>query len=440
MMPMRSALDSSLRRRLLFGLLAYLALLSAAVTLHGIRVNEDAEQLVWRTMLDAELDHLQERVREEPGFRWVNTDAMALYDTRGPGPVPAELRALPPGVHDDVLVDGRERAVLVREQPGHRQILSLDITDLEERETALSLTVAGSSLAAIALLALLTVWGVNRLVRPLDRLAGQIAALRPDRFGQRIELPRSATGELALIGDAVNSYVERNDRFMQRERAFIDTTSHELRTPLAVIASAVDIALQPPGLPDATRTQLQRIRRTTDDMVQLISLLLVLAKDPSRLGKASDRVALDALLLEVVDDHRHLTGDKDLTLSLGDLAPVTIIAPLPIVQAAIGNLLRNAIENSDRGVIRIELRAPATLVIEDPGHGMTPEEISALYSRLARGGAERAGAGIGLDLIARLCEHLDWSLAFHSSRGSGTVATLHMRSVSVPPDAARQPD
>ena len=85
------------------------------------------------------------------------------------------------------------------------------------------------------------------------------------------------------------------------------------------------------------------------------------------------------------------------------------MAPLAIVQAAIGNLLRNAIENSDRGEISIALQPDGVVVIEDPGHGMSPEEISAIYARMARGGG-REGNGIGLDLIARLCEHLGWIL------------------------------
>ena len=144
----------------------------------------------------------------------------------------------------------------------------------------------------------------------------------------------------------------------------------------------------------------------------------MLAKDPARLARVSDRVALDQLLPEIVDDHRHLTRDKDLSLTLAPLPPCEILAPLPIVQAAIGNLLRNAIEHSDRGEITIRLEAPATVVIDDPGHGMTPEEISAIYARVARGGGERDGGGIGLDLISRLCEHLGWQLDIASDEGT----------------------
>lgn len=422
-MSIRPASDSSLRRRLLSGLIVYLALLSTAIVLHGLRINEDAERLVWQSLLEAELDQLQAGRHDAPGIRDPGIPGMALYDSRGASPVPRELQALPPGLHDDVHVGGRERVVLVRAAGDAKQILSLDITEFENREFVISLSVAGSAFAAMVLLSLVAAWGVNRLVRPLDHLASQIAALVPERPGQRIVLPTAATDELTAIGNAVNGYLARNDQFLRRERAFIDTTSHELRTPLAVISGAVDLALQPADVPDVTQAQLQRIRRTTDELAQLVSLLLVLAKDPARLGRTSDRIALDALLLDIVDDHRHLTRDKDLVLAIGPVAPAVVVAPLPIVQAAIGNLLRNAIENSDRGEIRVRLDEGGTVVIEDPGHGMSPEEISRVYSRLARGSRD-AGAGIGLELIARLCEHLGWRLDLSSQVDRGTRTML----------------
>jgi len=78
----------------------------------------------------------------------------------------------------------------------------------------------------------------------------------------------------------------------------------------------------------------------------LISVLRVLAKDPARLSQVSEPVPLNQLLAEIVEDHRRLTRDQDLVLILAASPPVEVLAPLPIVQAAIGNLLRNAIETT----------------------------------------------------------------------------------------------
>jgi signal transduction histidine kinase len=276
----------------------------------------------------------------------------------------------------------------------------------------------------IVALALLVMWGLGRVIEPLSAMARQIVALQPDRAGQRVSVDAKASAEMVVIADAFNDYLRRNESFVEREHAFIATSSHELRTPIAVIAGAAELALEQPDMPSSTRNQVLRIHRTARDVEQLISLLLVLVKDPSRLGEVSERVALDQLLPGILEDHRHLTHDKDLTLVLEVVPSCEIVAPVTIVQAAIGNLLRNAIENSDRGEIRIRLQPDATVVIEDPGHGMSPEEISVLYARVARGG--RDGGGIGLDLISRLCEHLGWRLAFSSVPGRGTRTTLQL--------------
>ena len=72
-----------------------------------------------------------------------------------------------------------------------------------------------------------------------------------------------------------------------------------------------------------------------------------------------------------------------------------IVAPMAVVQAAIGNLLRNAIENSGRGHIELQLSPSAVLTLQDPGHGMSPEEIAAIHARMARGGRADRGSGIG---------------------------------------------
>ncbi|SFK55032.1 sensor histidine kinase [Lysobacter sp. cf310] len=419
-----AANKSSLRRRILLGLLGFTALLSVAVIAQGIIVNEHVERLVWQTLLESELDHFSERSRVDPNYHWTDTASIKLYDGRDPKRIPAELRGLPPGVHDDMLVDGIEHVALVRDIDGRRITLSLDISDLETREFDMALTIAGAAITTLLLLSLLIALGVNRLMRPLSTLAERIARLRPDQSGQRIDVPHAASAELVVIADSLNDYLQRNERFVERERAFIDSASHELRTPIAVIVGATELALDQPDLPAPVRHQLGRIRRTSQDVERLISLLLALAKDPARLASAGDRVALDQLLPEIVEDHRQLTRDKDLRLTLAPLPASAIVAPLPIVQAAIGNLLRNAIEHSDRGEIVIRLQAPATVTIDDPGHGMTPEEISAIYARIARGGGDRDGGGIGLDLISRLCEHLGWTLSFESDVGRGTRTTL----------------
>ena len=426
MMELRA--PRSLRHRIVLWLLAFATALTVAIVAQGTVVIEYVERLVWKSMLTVELDHFIQRSKEEPGYRWDDTDGFVVYVGADDPDLPPELRALDEGLHDDLQFGNTNHVVLVQDDADTRYTLAMDIEQFGIDESSYEfLTVIAAALLLLAI-GLAAVFGVSRLLRPLSRLAQRIGTMHPEQGAERIELEPGAGSELVVIADAFNDYLQRNAQFVERERTFINTASHELRTPVAVIMGATELALQAKADPTTTQMQLQRIQRSARDMEQLIVLLLALAKDPARLARTSKPLALDELLPQIIDDHQHLTAGKSLELRLAPPPPCVIQAPPGIVRAAVGNLLRNAIENSDSGRIDISLRDDATVVIHDPGHGMSPEQISAIYTRMARTDGGDGDSGIGLELISRLCEHFGWRLDLQSDPEHGTTAVLQFKS------------
>lgn len=428
-MSERTRRPGSLRRRMILWLLAFVALVSLLVFATGVRVHEHAEHAAWRSLLNSELAALEDHVAQDPGYRWQDSDTLRLYHLDADAAVPEVLRGLHPGLHDDIRIDGRMSVVMVRRSERLGPLaLVFDIEDFHELESFAERSALLGGFVLIVVTALAAWLGVGRLVRPLATLAADIGRLRPGAPAQRIEVARGGSSELHVIADALNDYLDRNAQFVERERVFITSASHELRTPMAVIGGATELALGHPDLPPRARQQMQRVQRTVQGVEQLVQLLLVLAREPARMVAMSEKIGLDRVVREIVDDHAHLLGDKQLVIEYGGISPCTILAPPGVAQAAIGNLLRNAIENSDSGVIRVSLSADAVATIDDPGHGMTPEEISTIHARLARRSGGEQTDGIGLELIARLCEHLDWHLVFASREPQGTRATLDLGS------------
>jgi len=425
-----AARPAPLYRRVLGWLLTYLALISLAVFGVGNNVHEHAEHAAWRALLNSELDSILAHSARDPQYRWQDSDTLSLFRLDQPG-TPDSVRELHPGLHDGVPIGERKAAVMVRQTPTMGRVaLALDISDFEALEQFATRWVLLAGLVMVIVTVVMARLGMQRVVRPLSLLARDIAALKPGAPGQHIQVDARGSAELHTIANALNDYLARNEQFVERERVFISTASHELRTPVAVITGAAELALEQPGLPERARQQMLRVQRTAADVEELIELLLVLARDPARLAARAERVALDQLLPQIIEDHRHLLGDKDLTVVLRG-APVDIVAPLAVVQAAIGNLLRNAIENSGRGAIQLDLSSAGVLTLRDPGHGMSPEEIAAIHARMARGLRNEHG-GIGLELVARLCEHLGWTLRFDPVQPRGTRATLDVSASGVP--------
>lgn len=415
-----------LRRLIVISLVCYTIVLSLAVSLHGHLVNEYVEGLIWESMLKSEMTYIKRRIAQDPRYDWSDIDVFHWYDESRDAPIPPPFAALPEGVHDEIEVDGKQFAVLVEHGPTGRRILALDITDIENRELAIAAAIAISIILVIIVLSLLSFYSVDRLLRPLTRMADDIARLQPDGSGRKIAVDAKAAHETYTIAAAINGFTDRIHDHIERERRFINLASHELRTPIAVMSGVTEVVLDHPDATPAIKQHLLRSKHIIDQMQDLVAVLLALARAPDTLAANAENVDVHAEVPAIVADHEHLCRGKDLSIIVQLAAPMPLIAPRHIVRVAIGNLLRNAIENCDHGVIRIYSDRPATLTIDDPGQGMTPAAMSEIYTRMAKSG-QGASGGIGIDLIARICSHFGWTLHFESAVGRGTQAILSFR-------------
>lgn len=420
----------TLRARIGWALLAYSLLLSGAILLHGYITNERIESVVWRALLSGELDRFIEHRSQDPTYPLPHSGTLIGYAkplADSAQDVPPPLQSLPPGIYNDIDLGDRRVAALVRDVGPQRIYMTVESAEIERNERSLFGWVAVSALIGAALLVLVIRWLSGRMLRPVSDFAAYVDRLGPELRAYRIAIPEDAGLEVATIAAAMNGYLERIDGFVERERTFVDSVSHELRTPIAIIGGAADVMEARDDLSTSARTTLRRIRHTVSDVDQLIATLLVLAKEPRRLQESEETCRLEELLSTLMLDHDYLTQDKALSIELNVVYPSELHAPARVVGVAIANLLRNAIEHSDRGTIEVSVQPAGVVRIRDPGHGMTSEEIGRFYTAMARRSVERSGPGIGLELIRRICEHLGWTLQLQSVEGQGTLAVLDMR-------------
>ena len=54
---------------------------------------------------------------------------------------------------------------------------------------------------------------------------------------------------------------------------------------------------------------------------------------------------------------------------------------------------------------------------------MPDERLSEMFSRYAKGD-ESTGYGLGLSIVARICERLKWTISVNSVAGQGSVFTF----------------
>jgi len=111
--------------------------------------------------------------------------------------------------------------------------------------------------------------------------------------------------------------------FIEREQSFTSDVIHELCTSLAVLKGATDVLLSDADLDEARRRRVERIARSVHEMSELVTALLILAReDQTELPESACIVG--EVLKKVLDGHQHLLLHKSVEMKL-DIQSETIL-------------------------------------------------------------------------------------------------------------------
>ncbi len=371
---------------------------------------------------------IRQALRDEASFYWSHRDAdpahplpATLNLTGYIGDAPQEIAVLAPGFHD--WNDGsRRNVVYVTERAGERLVLVFDRSGVGRLVVLFGLL----PLALVLLVLYLSTWLAFRASRrafsPVVALARQVRELDPSapvpgRF-DRSSLP-STDDEVQELADALVRYSERLAEFIAREREFTRDASHELRSPLTVIHISAQLLLADERLSDASRRAAERIRRAANDMDELTSAFLLLARE-SEAGLPTSALCVNDVVAAELERARVLVEDKPVESRFHASHRLHLDAPERVLAVLVGNLLRNAFSYTDRGEVEVSIDAEG-VVIRDTGVGIAPERLAEIYRPFARGeSARRGGFGVGLSIVRRLSDRFGWPVNIDSQPGVGT--------------------
>ncbi len=334
------------------------------------------------------------------------------------------LIKLPPGVHERVH-DGR-RTLSVGKTVVEDGLLYVIFDQAHDPVVRLQKRLLGIALW-VGLIALLldlglALWLSQVVMRPVERLARNIAAIAPGRRREPL-LTAQDQQEIAVIARAFDATLARFDEFAERERAFTRDASHELRTPLAVIASGMQLMDSDPKLAPEQRTRLARAQAAAAQMQALVEGLLFLSRGEER-GRAIAAFSVGGLLHEAVRTLTVAAGRRAPAISLSITQDHELSVPRGLLLCVVNNLLRNALDHSQSRRIDVSLAGPR-LSIQDYGRGIDAPAQALVFEPDMRG-PDSLGEGVGLNLVKRICDRLGWRIALASAAGAGACFTLEM--------------
>ncbi len=224
---------------------------------------------------------------------------------------------------------------------------------------------------------------------------------------------------------------------------FLAAVSHELRTPLTCILAFVEL-LEIPGFSQEERQQnLQDLRESATQLLNMINNLLDTAKLDSVRIKLDNKIQQPKqLILGIVKAFGPLVRKKGLELELeaAEDLPAVYCDPERVKQVMV-NLLGNAVKfTAPGGKISISIltdeQKPDRVIfsVRDNGPGINKEDQPFIFERFRQGG-KRAnnrppGSGLGLYLSKGLVEMQGGEIWLESEPGLGATFSFTLPTAS----------
>jgi len=307
--------------------------------------------------------------------------------------------------------------------------VTIHVAETQNQREALSAEILSNAVLpvlALTLLAVALVWfGISRMFAPLTELEHELRARAPDDLSPiTVPVPQ----EVDHLVSALNGFMGRLQKAMERVSGLVAEAAHEVRTPLASLRAQAEVAMEEQD-PEALRRRVGRIHTGAVQASQLVSQLLMEATISHRMeNQEAEPTSLVAVVDEVckrLDPHQ--AGRIDVALS-----PEAATAPLRADRVALREMMRNVVDNAliySDGAVEIAGRIDGqVLVIEvsDRGPGIEDAEKPAVLERFRRGKASagKVGSGLGLSIVVRVAESHGGSLALRDRQGGGLIVGI----------------
>lgn len=259
-------------------------------------------------------------------------------------------------------------------------------------------------------LAVLAVWiSIEKGIKPLRTIGELVQRRAPTDLSPIHE--ENAPHEVKSFLTALNGLFLRISADVEKQHRFAANAAHQLRTPLAGLKTYIEL-LEKSSVDQETLKMLNQMGDGVDRIIRTVQQLLSLsrAEQNDSLLQSYDVIDLNCVaenaLTDAVLESIRLNIEVDLD---HPETPTYIRGDAISLKELTSNLIENAIKyNSPGGHVSVVVtnNENATLIVEDDGLGIPPEERPKVFERFYR--MEKAinldvsGSGLGLSIVSEI--------------------------------------
>jgi two-component system sensor histidine kinase MprB len=326
----------------------------------------------------------------------------------------------------DVSAHGTSFRVLTQPLPmGGAIQVARSLEDTDHTLNTLIIILAAVSAGGIALAAGLGPFVARAALAPAGEVSDAAEEVaRTHDLTHRIEV--RGDDELGRLAGSFNEMMAGLERSEAAQRRLVADASHELRTPLATLRTNIETLGRTENLdPEERKRLVADLTQELEEMTELVSDIVELARAPGQDAIARQDVALDELTRDAIERaERRARGMR----FEPDLHPSLVNADAQRLGRAISNMLDNACKWSpEGGIVEVEVDH-GRVVVRDHGPGFPAGDLDKVFDRFWRADDARGkpGSGLGLAIVQRVADEHDGSARASNAPDGGAMVSLEL--------------
>jgi len=385
------------------------------------------QHVLTQEALTTETDYFWEKRAEDPTHPLPDVRNLRGFMAEGgnTAAIPEPLRGLPLGYGNAPGLPGTP-LVYVSERNGDRLYMVFAEAQVLDLVLMFGLAPLAAVLLTVYLLLFLTYRLSHAAISPMLNLARAVEDY-DFRSTERLQVPAATDDmdrETRLMLETLEGFSTRLEQFIERERTFTRDAGHELRTPIAVLKGSLDIFENTAHDLNATQNKvLGRMRRAVTEMETLLETLLLLAREEEVfIAQDEPPTSVNQVVAEEIELLAELAEQNHNRIVLQEDGEAVCRAKPRVLGIIVSNLLRNALTYTENGTVTVRIE-PDHFVVRDTGVGIAEEDQDKVFTAFYRGDNTKhsaSGQGLGLALVRRLSQQLDWPVKVRSTLGEGT--------------------
>ncbi len=246
--------------------------------------------------------------------------------------------------------------------------------------------------------------------------------------------------ELAQQRESLSAALEEANQANKAKTAFLSNMSHEIRTPMNAIIGLDRIALNDPGISEATREHLEKIGLSAQHLLSIINDILDMSRiESGRMTVKSEEFSFARALAQVNTIISDQCRDKGIEYECRVKGPVDdyYIGDEMKLRQVLINILGNAVKfTPSGGIITFVVEAAASFngrstlrfIISDTGIGMSKDFLPKLFDAFSQedsSNTSRFGStGLGMAITKNIVELMNGTISVESEKQKGTTFTV----------------